>query len=67
VATIALTGLMAIGQGAHLTRMNIPYTLGTMFTPSRDRAKIVGLVVHHGAERRGGVASPSPSFMPPSC
>jgi uncharacterized membrane protein YagU involved in acid resistance len=33
-------------QGAGLTRMNIPYMLGTMFTTNRDRAKVLGGVVH---------------------
>jgi hypothetical protein len=37
---------MAGSQGLHMTRMNIPYMLGTMFTPSRDRAKLVGFGVH---------------------
>lgn len=46
VATIVLTTIMAGSQGLHLTRMNLPYMLGTMFTPSRDRAKLVGFVVH---------------------
>jgi hypothetical protein len=26
--------------------MNLPYLLGTMFTPNRDRAKLVGVGVH---------------------
>ncbi len=46
VATIVLTTMMAGSQGLRLTRMNLPYMLGTMFTPSRDRAKIVGFVFH---------------------
>ena len=46
VATVVLTTLMAGSQGLHLTRMNIPYMLGTMFTPSRDRAKLVGFLFH---------------------
>ena len=44
--TVVLTTLMAGSQGAGLTRMNIPYMLGTMFTPDRDRAKIYGIGVH---------------------
>jgi hypothetical protein len=28
------------------TRMSLPYMLGTMFTPDRDRAKLVGFGVH---------------------
>jgi hypothetical protein len=46
VATVVLTTLMAASQGLGLTRMNIPYMLGTMFTPNRDRAKLVGFGVH---------------------
>ncbi len=46
VATFVLTTIMAGSQGLRLTRMSIPYMLGAMFTPSRDRAKLVGLGVH---------------------
>jgi hypothetical protein len=46
VATIALTTLMAGGHGLGLTRMSIPFLLGTMLTPNRDRAFIVGVVFH---------------------
>ena len=46
VATVALTTVMAGSQGVRLTRMNLPYMLGAMFTPSRDRARIIGFGVH---------------------
>ncbi len=46
VATLALTTVMAGSQGLRLTRMNIPYMLGAMFTPSRDRAKLIGFGLH---------------------
>ena len=46
VGTIVLTTLAAASQGLGLTRMNIPYMLGTMFTPDRDRAKLIGFGVH---------------------
>ena len=46
VGTIVLTSIMAGSQGLHLTRMNLPYMLGTIFTPSRDRAKLLGFLVH---------------------
>jgi hypothetical protein len=46
VATVVLTTIMAGSQGLRLTRMSLPYMLGTMFTPSRDRAKLVGFGVH---------------------
>ena len=46
VSTVVLTALMSGSQGLGLTRMSLPYLLGTMFTPSRDRAKLVGILVH---------------------
>jgi uncharacterized membrane protein YagU involved in acid resistance len=46
VATVALTGLLAGSQSLRLTRMNLPYMLGTMVTPERDRAKVVGFGLH---------------------
>jgi hypothetical protein len=46
VGTIVFTTLSSTSQGLGLTRMNIPYMLGTMFTPDRDRAKLYGFGVH---------------------
>ena len=46
VGTVVLTGLMSASQGLGLTRMSLPYMLGTIFTPDRDRAKLVGFGVH---------------------
>ena len=46
VATIVLTGVMSGSHRFGLTRMSIPYMLGTMFTADRDRAKIVGFGLH---------------------
>jgi uncharacterized membrane protein YagU involved in acid resistance len=46
VATLALTTVMAGSQGLRLTRMNLPYMLGSVFTPNRDRANVIGFVVH---------------------
>jgi uncharacterized membrane protein YagU involved in acid resistance len=46
VGTVVLTTLLAGSQEFRLTRMNIPYMLGTMVTPDRDQAKAAGLVLH---------------------
>ncbi len=46
VGTLILTGLMSASQGLGLTRMSLPYMLGTMFTADRDRAKVIGFFVH---------------------
>jgi len=45
-ATVVLTGLTVAAQSLGLTRVDIPFIIGTMFTPDRDRAKVVGLAVH---------------------
>jgi hypothetical protein len=46
IATLALTVTQATGQGLGLTRMNIPYMLGAILTPDRDKARLCGLAVH---------------------
>lgn len=45
-ATIILTTISAATQGLGLTRMNLPYMLGTIFTPDRDKAKVYGFFMH---------------------
>jgi hypothetical protein len=45
-ATILLTTLTVTAQSLGLTRIDVPFILGTMFTPDRDRAKVIGLCVH---------------------
>ncbi len=45
-ATIVLTTISAATQGLGLTRMNLPYMLGTIFTPDRDKAKVYGFIMH---------------------
>src|SRR6185369_10126725 len=45
-ATIALTTLTIACQSLGFTRIDIPFIVGTMFTPDRDRAKVIGVVVH---------------------
>lgn len=44
--TVVLTSILSASQGLGITRMNLPYLLGTMFTPNRDRAKLLGSMVH---------------------
>jgi len=45
-ATVVLTTVMALGQGLGFTRISIPFIVGTVFTPARDRALVVGVAVH---------------------
>jgi uncharacterized membrane protein YagU involved in acid resistance len=46
VGTVVLTTLLAGSQALRLTRINLPYMLGTMVTPNRDRAKVYGFGMH---------------------
>ncbi len=46
LATLALTTLLAFGQGLKLTRMNLPFVLGSLFTSNRDLARTIGFLVH---------------------
>jgi hypothetical protein len=45
-ATVLLTVLLTGAQALGVTRMSLPYLLGTIFTPDRDRAKLLGVLVH---------------------
>jgi hypothetical protein len=45
-ATIVLTGSIILGQSLGFTRIDMPFIIGTMFSADRDRAKIVGLIIH---------------------
>ena len=46
VATVVLTLMMSASQGMGLTRISMPFLLGTMITPNRDRAMVLGTAVH---------------------
>lgn len=46
VSTLLLTTISSATQGFGLTRMNLPYMWGTMFTPDRDKAKLYGFFFH---------------------
>jgi hypothetical protein len=45
-STVVLTTTMAASQGLGLSRMGIPFLLGTMLTPDRKRANLVGFAFH---------------------
>ncbi|HEX3742138.1 MAG TPA: hypothetical protein VHV29_20735 [Terriglobales bacterium] len=46
VATLSLSTLLVTSQGLRLTRMNVPYLLGTIITPERERARLYGFLGH---------------------
>ena len=45
-ATIVLTTIMAVAKPLGLSRIDIPFLLGTMFTNNRDKAPFLGLLSH---------------------
>lgn len=46
MATLAQTVFEAATQSLRLTRMSLPYMLGTMFTERRSKAKLLGFGLH---------------------
>ena len=45
-ATIILTTIMAASKPLGLTRMDIPFILGSMLTPNRNKAPWIGFLAH---------------------
>ena len=45
-ATVVLTTLTLAGQSLGITRIDMPFIIGTMVTPDRDRAKLIGYGMH---------------------
>ncbi|HEX2027196.1 MAG TPA: hypothetical protein VHF25_04275 [Nitriliruptorales bacterium] len=47
--TLVLTTVLRAASELHLTRMDLPFLLGTAFTDDRVRAKALGYVLHFAA------------------
>lgn len=47
IATVALSGMLATSQGLGLTRINLPYLIGTVVTSDHDRALLFGFFAHY--------------------
>lgn len=45
-ATITLTAIMAAAKGVGMSRVSLPYLLGSIVSADRDRAQVFGLVLH---------------------
>jgi uncharacterized membrane protein YagU involved in acid resistance len=46
VSTVVLTTIMSASQGLGLTRISVPFLVGTIMTPNRDRAMVLGVLAH---------------------
>jgi hypothetical protein len=47
-ATLLLTVIMVVSKPLGFTRIDLPFILGTMFTPNRDKATWIGFFFHLG-------------------
>ncbi len=45
-ATLVLTSCLAASQGLGLSRLSLPLVLGAAFSPDRQRANLIGFVLH---------------------
>lgn len=45
-ATVTMTTIMSGSRGLGLTRIDIPFMLGTVFTADRDKARCIGIAAH---------------------
>jgi hypothetical protein len=45
-ATVVLTTIMAVSKPLGISRMDIPFILGTLFTPNRNKATFYGFIAH---------------------
>ncbi len=46
--TLVLTTVLRTASEMRLTRMDLPFLLGTAITPDRQRAKLIGYLAHFG-------------------
>jgi hypothetical protein len=46
LGTAALTTIFSLSKGVGLTRIDLAFLLGTIVTPNRDKAKIIGAAMH---------------------
>jgi hypothetical protein len=46
IATLVLTSMLTGATALRLTRVDIPFLLGTAFSANRDRAKLIGYGLH---------------------
>jgi hypothetical protein len=46
IATVAMTSIMLAAQGLGLSRLSIPFLVGTFFTGDRRKAMVAGFIVY---------------------
>jgi hypothetical protein len=46
IATVAMTTILQGSQGLGLSRLSLPFLVGTLFTPNRNRAVVIGFIAY---------------------
>jgi hypothetical protein len=46
IATVAMTTILESSQGLGLSRLSLPFLMGTLLTSQRDRAAIIGFIAY---------------------
>ena len=46
IATVAMTTILQGSQGLGLSRLSLPFLVGTLFTSNRNRAVVIGFIVY---------------------
>jgi hypothetical protein len=46
IATVAMTTILQASQGLGLSRLSLPFLVGTFFTRNRNRATVIGFIVY---------------------
>lgn len=46
IATVAMTTILQGSQGLGLSRLSLPFLVGTFFTHNRNRATVIGFIVY---------------------
>ena len=46
IATVAMTAILQASQGFGLSRLNLPFLVGTFFTANRDQAVVLGYALY---------------------
>lgn len=46
IATVAMTAILEGSQGLGLSRLSLPFLIGTMFTSDRRKAMVLGFVIY---------------------
>jgi hypothetical protein len=65
--TLVLTTALRAANEMHLTRIDLPFLLGTAFSADRTRAKAIGYLLHFLVGLAFALRRPGRRIRPPAC